>query len=631
MATAAALWCLNASAQAPIAIERIEVVGTQRAANIATTRTLIDSAALQSKATNSFAELLARSTPVFVKSYGLGSLATVSFRGTAASHTGVEWNGININSPMLGQVDFSSIPVWFVDRAELLHGGSSLHGGSGALGGSVIVSSVPRWDKSIYGSAAVGAGSFGTYTALASIGGGSRKFQIRARYIYQRAKNDFEFVNTAVPPFETQKQQNADYSKHGATVDMFLNAGKGHVVAISGWYHNARRNLPTIMSYEGRGREEWQRDSEARVVGRWSYYGRGIKSELVSGFSATKTDYFLANLTDLGSIVNMDSRSEVQSVQNRYKIQWSPWGERTMFRGQLNVDVHNVETLDRITAEGYAAHRLEAGLSLSAHHFFSAVWSGFVLARVEERGVFMPSVGVQAEPVKGFLVKFNATRNYHRPTLNDLYWLPGGNPALRPERGFTGDISVGYEFTKGRLTGSVDVNGYAGLIDDWIVWRPSEFRYWTAENIKTVFTRGVELNARVEYTTSYGLTYGVRANYAFTRTTNQDPTLNGDQSSGKQLIYIPVHKANVSGQASWRWLYATWAWEYTGERFTTSSQEATRHRLPSYNLHGFTLGAKAWSVDLELKIDNIFDTKYQAILWRAMPGRSFSAMVRYTF
>jgi len=66
----------------------------------------------------SLAELLSAHTPVFVKAYGKGTLATASFRGTAASHTKVLWNGFEINSPMLGQVDLSLVPNNFYKDVE---------------------------------------------------------------------------------------------------------------------------------------------------------------------------------------------------------------------------------------------------------------------------------------------------------------------------------------------------------------------------------------------------------------------------------------------------------------------------------------------------------------------------------
>ena len=73
--------------------------------------TKVDSIVMMEKISSSLSDLLSENTPIFIKNNGRGALATASFRGTAASHTQVVWNGININSPMTGSVDFSLIPV----------------------------------------------------------------------------------------------------------------------------------------------------------------------------------------------------------------------------------------------------------------------------------------------------------------------------------------------------------------------------------------------------------------------------------------------------------------------------------------------------------------------------------------
>ena len=49
-------------------------------------------------------ELLDQEGGVFIKSYGIGSLATSSLQGGSAGHTALNWNGLPINSPMLGPV-----------------------------------------------------------------------------------------------------------------------------------------------------------------------------------------------------------------------------------------------------------------------------------------------------------------------------------------------------------------------------------------------------------------------------------------------------------------------------------------------------------------------------------------------
>src|SRR5690606_22787945 len=61
-----------------------------------------DSLQRASMLTTDLSELLTGYSPVFIKSYGRGSSATASFRGTAATHTQIFWNGMNLNSPMRG-------------------------------------------------------------------------------------------------------------------------------------------------------------------------------------------------------------------------------------------------------------------------------------------------------------------------------------------------------------------------------------------------------------------------------------------------------------------------------------------------------------------------------------------------
>ena len=73
----------------------------------------IDAMIVKSLKTISLSQLLIQHSPVFIKSSGPGSTASASFRGTTASHTLVLWNGFQLNSPALGEVDFSMIPVFF--------------------------------------------------------------------------------------------------------------------------------------------------------------------------------------------------------------------------------------------------------------------------------------------------------------------------------------------------------------------------------------------------------------------------------------------------------------------------------------------------------------------------------------
>ncbi len=622
-----------------IQINEIQIVANRQLPQKGLVITRIDSMVLQQTIDVSLSELLSRYSPVFIKSYGKGALATASFRGTAASHTQVEWNGININNPMVGQVDFSLIPVYFADKVELFHGGSSLSLGSGALGGSVSISSVPVWNKKIYGSVIQGIGSFSSNQTFVKIGGGNQIIQTRVRLFYEDSENDFDFLNTANGLWNNQEQKNADYYKWGGLIDLYFRTKQNDIISFHTWLGHTDRNLPAIMSYQGKGRDENQQDSNLRFSGSWKKYAGRFKSELTFGFSFTSLDYYLANQTDLGTLLNYNSESKTNSFFNKFKVEVS-LTENTVINSVLNLNYNNVSQFDKKEKIGMDASRTEMGATISLHHSFSNIFSTYGLLRNElvDRKLMplMPSVGWELDLLnKQLNITSNFTRNYHQPTLNDLYWQPGGNPGLKPEKGYSADISVGFskKFTK-TLFLKTGLSGYVSRIDDWIIWRPSEFRYWRPDNIKEVLARGIEYSLMGNFI-SGNFRIDFSGNYAFTRTTNQGETTLGDNSKGKQLIYIPLHKANGLLKVLYKKTFVTYDAAFTGERFTTSSNETSRHRLQAYTLHNATIGKsflfRKITVDMQLKVENVLGKTYQAILWRPMPGRSFMFQTKVSF
>ena len=101
---------------------------------------------------------------------------------------------------------------------------------------------------------------------------------------------------------------------------------------------------------------------------------------------------------------------------------------------------------------------------------------------------------------RGNLVaKASISRNYRFPSLNDLYFLPGGNPDLKKEHGFTYD--AGLSFATGRdgvYTLRGEATWFDSYIDNWIVWLPTAKGFWTPKNVKEVHAYGVEVKAGLD-------------------------------------------------------------------------------------------------------------------------------------
>lgn len=618
-------------------LKSVEIVRQRPLEERGLTTSEIDSAAMEDEINASAAELLAQHSPIFIKTYGQGGLASASFRGTSASHTQVFWNGMPLNNPMVGQVDFSLIPVYFLDEVELLYGGSSLEQGSGALGGSILLNSRPEFKKQTKLSLVQGLGSFSTYNTFLGLKTGNKKWQTKIRYFHQQTENDFEFVNIADPEFRTQIQENAAYKKDGILAETYYNAGKENVISSHVWWQQADRDIPLIMSHTGAERIENQKDQTLRAVLKWKKYWKNATGEWISSYNNSRLNYYLANETNLGWVVNYDTFNKANNVYNRYEYKWRITS-KLRFRALGNMNYHQVKAEDYIRHQGYSAERLESGVSLSLHYEFSEALTAFVFLREEliadKLTPVMPSLGAELRPFAqkntSFLV--NLSRNYHQPTLNDLYWFPSGNPNLLPEQGYTGDLSVQHKKTwTEHWASEVKLTGFASIIDNWIVWRPSGLYPWTAENLKKVFSRGVEVFLNTAYKTKTWKFTGT-FNYAFNKTTNQAAEDAQDKSKGKQLIYIPLHNLNFYLTAEAKGYYLLYNFTHNSQRFTTSSNEASRHQLLPYSLNNVSAGKK-FSIkklngDVRFKVENLLDVQYQAILWRAMPGRNYTIILK---
>jgi len=624
-----------------ISIEEVEVFGKKAIEEAGTMTTHIDTLVLQMLKTQTVSELLSSYSPVFIKSYGRGSTATASFRGTAPSHTQVYWNGMKLNSPMRGDVDFSLFPVYFIDDLSLQHGGSSLQSGSGALGGSVLINNKPDWADRFSIRYVQTLEGFSTHKEYLNLGFGNGKIQSKTRIFSDRSKNDFPYFNYGVLPMHEDVQRNARYIKYGLLQEVYSRF-KNQSVSAKLWAYQSDRDLPQLMSFEGDVRKETQNDQNIRAVLNWKNIKEKSKVEWLVGLNMSRLNYFRSSTE--ANFVNFDSQSKERSFTNQFNYDWTP-KENINFNWSLNTTYNTVSVFDQAQKTGYDQNQLAFSLLNSAHIMGLPQWAISFLFRSEMYDGrligFIPSFGTEYWLDKKQLssLKLNLSRNYHQPTLNDLYWLPGGNPDLKPEDGFSGDLAFAYKGQEGSSSFSGQVTGFASLIDNWIVWQPSANGafYWEASNLRKVFARGAEIQVSGQFMTANAMQFNLRSNYSYSATSNIDAVPSVDESRGKQLIYIPKHKANLFAEADFKDWYLKINAPFTGKRYTSSNNVESDYEkvLNPYWLINLTAGKKVeWNrmqADVSLNVENLTNEDYMAILWRPMPGRYYSLTVQIQF
>lgn len=139
------------------------------------------------------AELLSRQSGVYIKSYGLGSSATSSIRGGSAGQTSVIWNGLPLQSPMLGQLDLSLLPVTFIDQMEVRYGGNGASWGSGAIGGIITLDNHAHYGIGQQLDLRSSLGNFGRWDQQLKWQYGNQQLAGSTRLFYQQAKNEFPY------------------------------------------------------------------------------------------------------------------------------------------------------------------------------------------------------------------------------------------------------------------------------------------------------------------------------------------------------------------------------------------------------------------------------------------------------
>jgi len=637
-----------------IAIREVPIWGRRPMKEIGVERTTFDSVTLKENIALSIADVLTFNSPLFVKQYGRATLSTVSFRGTGPSHTQVTWNGMRINNPMLGMTDFSMIPSYFIDDASLLHGTSSVNEAGGALGGVVKLSTAPAAADGFGLQYIQGIGMYRTFDEFLRLTWGDEHWQVSTRAVYQSSRNDYKYRNRDKKENIYDEEMNivgsyypVERNKSGAFDDVhvlqeiYYNTGRGDRFGLNAWYINSNRELPLLTTdYADDTRfENRQREHTLRSVLSWDRLRRDWKVGAKAGYIHTWMAYDYRRDPGNGIMTSMTrSRSRIDTFYGQAAGEYAV-GDEWLFTADIALHQHFVRSADKnIVLQqgdkaivGYDQGRVEIDAAVSAKWRPAERLGLSAVLREQLYGTKWATVpALFADYLlskRGNVVaKASVSRNFRFPTLNDLYFLPGGNPDLKNETGV--QYEAGLSFAVGRdaiYTLSGSASWYDQRIDDWILWLPTTKGFFSPVNIKEVHAYGVEVRGDLSVMLARGLKLDLDGTFSWSPSINVgEPMSPADQSVGKQLPYEPEFSGTATGRLAWRSWGLLWQFCYYSERYTMSSNDITlTGRLTPYVMNNLSLekGFAFRRADLSLKatINNLFNEEYLSVLSRPMP------------
>ena len=582
--------------------------------------TSIDSVTLQQYQNQSLANLLSQQAPVFIKSYGFNSLSTLNFRGSSAAQSAVLWNGVPIQDAALGIADVSQLPVLLMNKVNLVYGSSAALWGSGNVGGALLLESEqPVFDSNGKKrlSLVSGLGSFSQYTGGIKASISSKRFFLSLNGFGQSAINDFNYKTSLNTDANLSNARLQGGSIMGQAAYLLSDR---NVLRLSVWYQSYYREVPAAL-FE-RASVKNYRNGSLRLLLDWNrervnntWYAKG-------SFISDKMHY-------------EDSLSLLNTSNTSYQYYFEGgWKHRINANSQLIVFVPVQASW--IVAQDTAENKQQLKAAIAAAYDVKYFHSRLDMAlngraeMINDIGVLLPGIDASYSLTNWFSLRANVQRTYRAPTLNELYYDPGGNPNLKPEEGWNED--AGYTL-KVKLAPNIsfyhDLSAFNRIINNWIAWFGGAI--WTPHNIATVHSRGLETENKLQWSVNDHWQVHVGLNTSYIIATTQSSYITNDNSINKQIPYTPRYNGQLNVGFSYRHLYINYNHTYTGYRFITTDE--SEYILP-YNTGNLQLmydtQVSHYPLSVSVQCNNVWNQQYQVVAYRPMPGINWLAGVKFT-
>ncbi|MDD4645861.1 MAG: TonB-dependent receptor [Bacteroidales bacterium] len=575
------------------------------------------------------AQVLKSETNLNITQYGgQGSLTSLRMRGSGPSQTQINWNGLPVNSPTTGSIDLSLLSGGMADAIDIVYGAGGSLFGNGTFGGSINLTNKPEWDNRLLINIAGEAGSWNHYKTGLNLRTGNNSFQYHLSGMYQSSPNAYRYHNFFKAGNPVEYRMNDSLNLCSFQQHLFFKLPDNWYIQYGIWFNNRIKQSPASMSTTPVF-TALQKDRSLRQFVRASRSGRKTSLEIVAAYFTDSLSY---------SEISIAHDSILKQSQFRSSDSYLSVSQKWLLNEKLTLESGADLEYQKAKTESYSDIADESrgavfGLLKYQNHQIST--------DVSYRQVFYSMTGPKPlwaiafqyhTPVSGLSLKTQVSNKFRFPTLNDRYWVPGGNPSLLPETGMGYDLGASWDMIRYEKA-SLNLNAmlFTQQINNWIQWVPVG-TYWSPQNIRQVNCQGLELDMTGRWKAGE-MGYLARAMYSYTESFDMSAET-VETRSQRQLSYVPFHLLRVQAGLDYQKIEASLIYKFTGQRFTTDDHDPWLVLDPIHLIDvsfGYTFLLKKNRIILSGNVSNLLDTSYQLIRAYPAPGRSFYLTVNYLF
>lgn len=544
---------------------------------------------------NDMSSALQMNTPYQVIQSSVNGYLTTNARGLGSNRNQVIWNDLPMESPFLGITDLSLFPA--------------------SIFSHVLMSQSPNLENLFHTNAGTQTNLnqefkkelnlFSSYSSIHnSQSNASLGFTIQNRINIQLfgginiSRNRFTYPSYySINEIDTMKYAELKSYFYGAHLD-FKTKSIGHKFS---WFNTShQREIPPLRFETYAGQKQSDRNTRLTYVTKIPLGNRVLIAPRIAYFR----DFI--NYVHPVFSTNDSSSAETFFFQLPLIFNYKKFGLQVQnnFR-YINSMFPKSVSYDKIQWSQNSTH-LKVKYNLKRFDFVN-------------QNILIKSKGNHLEWIPRLLIRWKQNKLssamsvgkiYRVPTLNDLYWRPGGNLNLKPEKGWQMDFVINYQSKKYNLT----LNPYLKRLSNGLVWLPKQGEnYWFVSNFRDIEIEGLE--GSLSFIDEWGaFKFSLEAKFnvyqlAYAQNELLKPEEQNQINHGQNLILTTQFKRHKLG------IY-----------FKNYQEKTLDNQYKLLNINYETIFK---NLIINVSVDNLLNEYYELRLHAPMPGRFYTLSIAY--
>jgi vitamin B12 transporter len=598
---------------------------------------------LQKTNTNTVAEAIKQFAGVQVKDYGgAGGLKTVSVRSLGANHTGILYDGINVNDAQGGQIDLSKFSLDNVERIQLYNSNPTeiLLPAKAYSYASILTiktsSSVKATEKQLL-KIRLQQSSFGYFSpsffAKKNI---NDKLQMAINASYLTAKNQYPFASYEITN-TTEKRKNSDITSYRVEYDIAYFKSNTNKINFKTYYYKSTRGLPgSIIFYNNTSNQRLDDENFFTQVS-WQNKINNKHSILLNGKYNTYYNYYIdpSYLNSLGVLQNKFLQKELYfsaaykyNINNYTNIAFASDFVKNKLK-RTDIFAINFADPSRNTFYNNLAFKIKKQkIEFTANLLHTSIADEVVIGNpTQNLNKLTPAASANYKPFdnKEIYIRAFYKNIFRAPTFNDLYYTNIGNTNLKPEN--ANQFNIGTTFTNTNVTSikkiTITTDFYANKITDKIIAVPRQNLFqWSMQNIGIIKILGVDATAFLELYDYKN--FKISTSVAYTYQQAKDVTDKNTTAYNTQLPYTPMHSGSVNISIDYKKVFLNY--NFIGSSLRYKQGDAIpENTLNPWSSHDISFGYTAKEkYKIVLDANNILNKQYEIIKFYPMPKFNYS-------